>query len=167
MDKAKKYILIYGLAGDEYLAKLPRRENYLIPETRPGLLGAEALLPKFREYKLKATLVSDNMLGIMFSQKAIKEVRLFYFTKDSFGFLSPCGSGAVAILAQAHAVAIDYIKGGIFEYVKFKDSDASSFLGKRIVNYQCSVIQPKDELIPFTAPEEKNGKICKTKAKKK
>ncbi|MDP1853818.1 MAG: hypothetical protein Q8L26_06425 [Candidatus Omnitrophota bacterium] len=138
MGKINTYSLIYGIPCDNFCRE-HKKENILISEMRPQLIGPKILINKLKKAGINSTLISDNALGHMFFTGRIKQVYLFG-SDNKF----PCGAHTVKILADWHKIPVEILKGENAN-TKFLDKDAKTFLGKKVTVKKIRTIAPQNE----------------------
>lgn len=138
MGKINTYTLIYGIPRDSFYQEL-EKENILISEMRPQLIGPKVLINKLKKAGINSTLISDNALGHMFFAGRIKRVYLFGIDNKF-----PCGAQTVKILADWHKIPIEILNGAGAN-TKSLDKDAKTFLGKKVTVKKIRAIAPQNE----------------------
>ena len=132
-----RYLLVYGVPPANQYAYLARAltaekaESILVPEMRPELWGTEVVVPALLERSIPTTLISDNMLGTLFAQGAIKKLCLFYDALTEQGPRAICGAQLIARLARSHRVEVELFQAAADRPLTL-DRDAGSFLGRQI-----------------------------------
>lgn len=142
MAKITKFILIYGLPDKDFYTK-NKNEKILFCEMRPNLLGAKILAENLRKMKIKSTLICDNALGHLFFAKRIKKAYLFKFDGEIF----PPGASVVKILANWHNVPVEILKGEAPKTTCLLDTNAKTFLGKKVTMKKIRAIAPQNEAL--------------------
>ena len=149
-----KYLLIYGVPPPGQYSfllsalKAEEAESILVPEMRPELWGAAVVAPGLLKRKASTTLISDNMMGTLFSHGEIAKLCFFYDSLTEAGAQGICGSLLAVQLARLHSVPIE-----LFNAEEQKgsttDSDVSTFLGERICPAGVAVRSLGSEVIPW------------------
>jgi methylthioribose-1-phosphate isomerase len=149
-----KYLLIYGVPPKNQYAflasalKAEQAQAVLVPEMRPQLWGARAIMPALLERRVPATLISDSMMGTLFAQGEIRKLCLFYDRLTEAGPSGICGSLLAARLARLHNVGVELFSGAE-ERGAGLDNDASTFLGESICPPGVRVRAVGPETIPW------------------
>ncbi len=110
LDELKEGLLLWGLPPRQGIAEIKKQVAaeglcVLVPEMRPHLLGIEVARRLAKE-NIKHLYATDNMLGILFSKRKIKEVLFFYKDLADQKFWGICGSLYACLLAHLHHVPI-------------------------------------------------------------
>jgi methylthioribose-1-phosphate isomerase len=100
--------LIWGYPSVSFL-KATKGNMFFVPEMRPSLAGLVISESLCRENK--TVYITDNMLGILFYKKKIKDIFFFYKYKKNNMYTGICGSLYVYALAKAHNVSIMLYEG--------------------------------------------------------
>ena len=154
-EQRGKYLLVYGVPPENQYAflasafKAEQAESILVPEMRPHLWGAQAVVPKILKRNIPTTLISDNMMGTLFAQGEIRKLCLFYDTLTETGPTAICGSLLAARLARLHGVGIELFTGAA-ERGATLDSDASTFLAKNTCPAGVNIRPVGSEVIPWS-----------------
>ena len=162
IDNAKltgKYLLVYGIPPKNQYAfllsalKAEQAESILVPEMRPQLWGARVVAPALLERAAPTTLISDNMMGILFAQGEIRKLCFFYYGLAEAGPSGICGSLLTVRLARLHGVPIELFNGAP-KTDALMDRDVSTFLGKKICPAGVSIRSIEDEVVPWSLFKE-------------
>jgi methylthioribose-1-phosphate isomerase len=151
---ASKYLLIYGippLNGCDYLTtalKAEQASRLLVPEMRPQMWGVHAVAPALLQHNAPTTLISDNMMGILFAQGEIQKLYLYYTGVDERGPSGICGSLLAVRLARAHGVPIELLASEPITRSHI-DADVSTFLGQRICPRGVSIFPVESEVMAW------------------
>lgn len=154
MKSREKYLLVFGLPRKEnysFLAhalKAEQAERILIPEMRPQLWGARIVARELLKRQLPATLISDNMMGILFAQRQIQHLYLFYSELGEAGPKGICGSLLAARLARAHGVPVELLEAEETSE-RPADFDVSTFLGRKMISPEVAVYPIEKEVLPW------------------
>ncbi|HEX6174367.1 MAG TPA: hypothetical protein VF089_10150 [Candidatus Binatia bacterium] len=149
-----KYLLIYGvppLDQCDYLIsalKAEQASGLLIPEMRPEMWGVHAVAPALLQQNAPTTLISDNMMGILFSRREIRKLYLYYSRLDQQGVSGICGSLLALGLARAHDVPVELLASDSVKRATV-DSDVSTFMGKSICPRGASIFPVQSEVMPW------------------
>jgi methylthioribose-1-phosphate isomerase len=149
-----KYLLVYGVppkSQDSFLIsalKAEQVESILIPEMRPQLWGAQVIAPRLLERRAPVTLISDNIMGTLFSRGEIRKLCLFYDSLTPEGPSGLCGSLLAVQLARLHAVPIELFQSDK-PTVSPLDQDVSTFMGKKVCPAAVAVRPMEMEIIPW------------------
>jgi methylthioribose-1-phosphate isomerase len=154
-----KYLLVYGVPPKEQYPFLisalaaDQAESVLVPEMRPELWGAQIVIRELLERKVPTTLVSDNMMGTLFAQGEIRKLCLFYTGLTEQGPAGICGTLLTAQLARLHGVPVELFSGAQDLEVT-PDSDASTFMGKKICPAGVGIRALEAEVVPWALLKE-------------
>jgi methylthioribose-1-phosphate isomerase len=154
MKTEEKYLLVFGLPRQEHYSflahalKAEGAERILVPEMRPQLWGAKVVARELLQRQLPATLISDNMMGILFAQRQIEHLYLFYGELGPEGATGICGSLLAARLARAHGVPIALLEAEVAQE-RPADADVSTFLGRKILSSQVDIYPIEKEVLPW------------------
>ncbi|HWP60082.1 MAG TPA: hypothetical protein VNL14_19470 [Candidatus Acidoferrales bacterium] len=151
---SRSFVLVYGVPlreGYKHLASVLKAEAaaaVLVPEMRPGLVGARLIARRLAEARIPMVLISDNMMGIFFARGEIRRVLLFCSELTKEGPVGICGFLLAALLARAHRVpvelrAADDGVGGVL------DRDAATFLGRPVCPPGARVRPVTQDLVPW------------------
>ena len=149
-----KYVLLYGLPTVGQYSFLinaleaERAESILVPEMRPQLWGAHVVAPELLAREAPTTLISDNMMGTLFAQGEIRKLCIFYNGLSEEGPIGICGSLLAVQLARLHGVAVEIFEGGDLPD-STPDSDASTFMGRKICSPGVAIRALDAEVIPW------------------
>ncbi|MBM4298997.1 MAG: hypothetical protein FJ143_14775, partial [Deltaproteobacteria bacterium] len=149
-----KYLLIYGVPPVSQYPMLKsaletaQAESLLVPEMRPQLCGARVVARELLDRGAPATLISDNMMGTLFARGEIRKLYLFHDELSEKGPRGICGSLLAAQLARLHAVPIELLDAAP-RPTKPIDTDASTFMGRRICPDGVSLRPIEDETVPW------------------
>jgi methylthioribose-1-phosphate isomerase len=152
---SSKYLLLYGVPRQSQIAsvisalKTEQTESVLVPEMRPELWGARIVARELLERNVPTTLISDNMMGTLFAQGEICKLYLFYTRTTAEGPEGVCGSLLAAQLARLHRVPVELFDNE-HRADSILDSDASTFLGKRICPDGVAVRAADAEVVPWS-----------------
>ncbi|HEX2227208.1 MAG TPA: hypothetical protein VHM64_08700 [Candidatus Binatia bacterium] len=152
--KEGKYLLVYGVPQQSQISSLinalaaEQAESILVPEMRPQLWGAQIVARELLERNAPTTLVSDNMMGTLFAQGEIRKLCFFHTGLTDAGPAGICGSLLAVQLARLHGVPIETFDAGSRSDATL-DSDASTFMGKRICPAGVAVRAVDAEVIPW------------------
>ena len=153
-DASGKYILLYGVPPKSQYSFLiselraDRAESVLVPEMRPQLWGARVVARELLERNVPTTLISDNMMGTLFAQGEILKLCLFYGSLGEAGPRGICGSLLAVQLARLHGVPIELFNGDERSDSP-RDSDVSTFMGKKICPAGVAVRAVEEEVVPW------------------
>jgi methylthioribose-1-phosphate isomerase len=151
---AGKYLLVYGVPPknqDSFLMsalKAEQAESLLIPEMRPQLWGTQVIAPRLLQRQAPVTLISDNIMGTLFSRGEIRKLCLFYDSLNAEGPSGICGSLLAVQLARLHGVPIELFNGDEHKASPL-DHDITTFMGKRITPSGVAVRPIEAETIPW------------------
>jgi methylthioribose-1-phosphate isomerase len=149
-----RYLLVYGIPSganyDDLLSALKAEQasRLLVPEMRPQMWGVHAVAPTLLQHDAPTTLISDNMMGILFAQGEIEKLYLFYTALGEQGPTGICGSLLAVRLARAHRVPIELLAGDAVNRSN-DDADVSTFLGQRICPSGVSILPVGNEVMPW------------------
>ncbi len=116
LDEMEEGLLLWGLPSGQGIAVIKKKVAtaqglyVLVPEMRPSLLGLEITKILTKE-GIEHVYATDNMLGILFYKRKIKEVIFFYKDLRDQHFSGICGSLYVCLLARLHHVPIKTMQG--------------------------------------------------------
>ncbi len=153
-EASGKYILLYGVPPKSQYSfllsalKADRAESVLVPEMRPQLWGARVVARDLLERNVPTTLISDNMMGALFAQGEILKLCLFYGSLGEAGPTGICGSLLAVQLARLHGVPIELFNGDERSDSP-RDSDVSTFMGKKICPAGVAVRSVEEEVVPW------------------
>jgi methylthioribose-1-phosphate isomerase len=102
------------------------------------------------------TLISDNMMGTLFAQGAIRKLCLFYDGLSAEGPRGICGSLLAVRLARRHKVPIELLASETPE-IAGEDRDVSTFLGQKICPMGVSVYPVESEVLPWAIFKDTDG----------
>jgi methylthioribose-1-phosphate isomerase len=148
------YLLVFGVPSQNtysFLAhalKAEQADRILVPEMRPELFGARIVARELLRRDIPVTLISDNMMGILFTHGEVRKLYLFYSGLTERGPQSICGSLLAVQLARAHGVPIE-LQEHERNIEPLPDSDVASFLGQRIITEGISVYPVEQETVPW------------------
>jgi methylthioribose-1-phosphate isomerase len=149
-----KYLLVYGIPPLNqcgYLTsalKVEQAGRLLVPEMRPQLWGVHAVAPALLQHKAPTTLISDNMMGILFAQGEICKLYLYYTGLERQGPSGICGSLLAVRLARAHGVPIELLASEPVTGSNI-DRDVSTFMGKSICPAGVSILPIESEVMAW------------------
>jgi methylthioribose-1-phosphate isomerase len=149
-----KYLLLYGVPPPNQYAfilsalKAERAQSVLVPEMRPGLMGAWIVAPELLKRNAPTTVISDNMMGTLFAHGEIAKLCFFYDSLAPEGPHGICGSLLAVQLARLHGVAIELFSGGE-RNASTADSDVSTFLGEPICPAGVAIRPLGSEVVPW------------------
>jgi methylthioribose-1-phosphate isomerase len=152
--KSAKYLLIYGVPPNNQYAfllsalKAEQTESVLVPEMRPQLWGAQVIARELLSRNAPVTVISDNIMGTLFSQGEIRKLCLFYDDLTEAGPKAICGSLLAVQLARLHGVPIELFSGATKNDAA-SDQDGATFMGKRICPAGVQVPPVEAEVIPW------------------
>ena len=147
-----RFLLVYGVPQANYYKELAdalqteSAESVLVPEMRPELWGAHCLAGELLRRRIPTTLISDNMMGTLFSQGEIS--RLYLCSRGSPGqaVTGITGSLLAYQLARAHGVPIELLESKDVDAPR--DRDVSTFLGQRVLPPGVAIEPLRTEIIP-------------------
>jgi methylthioribose-1-phosphate isomerase len=149
-----KYVLVHGVPAETGYGLLSAAvqnegiQSILVPEMRPQLWGARLVARELARCNVPVTLISDNMMGMLFAQKQIRNLVIFHTGPTASGPSAYCGSLLAAELAYAHGVAIDVHEScRILETAT--DCDVGTFLGLQVAPAAASIYPLEEEIIPW------------------
>lgn len=160
--KGERFLLLYGVpkpSGYSYLLHALKAEKIgavLVPEMRPELWGAHVVSRELLGRGIRATLISDNMMGTLFLQGRIQRLYLFCLGFTPRGPRGICGTLLAVHLARAHRVPVELLESGGAEAAA-PDSDVATFLGERVVPEFVPVHPLDKEVIPWSLLNEPQG----------
>jgi Initiation factor 2 subunit family len=128
--------------------KAEQAERVLVPEMRPQLWGAQVVARELLDCDVPTTLISDNIMGTLFAQGEIRKLCLFYNSLGEAGPRGICGSLLAVQLARLHGVPIELFNGDE-RGDSPRDSDVSTFMGKRICPAGVAVRAVEEEVVPW------------------
>jgi methylthioribose-1-phosphate isomerase len=149
-----KYLLIYGVPPNNQYAfllsalKAEQTGSVLVPEMRPQLWGAQVIARELLSRNAPVTVISDNIMGTLFSQGEIRKLCLFYDDLTEAGPKAICGSLLAVQLARLHGVPIELFSGGAKNDAAV-DQEVATFMGKRICPAGVQVPPVEAEVIPW------------------
>ena len=149
-----KYLLVYGIPPRgqcDYLLsalKAERASRLLVPEMRPQMWGVQAVAPALLEHNAPTTLISDNMMGILFAHGEIRKLYLYYSGLDEQGPSGICGSLLAVRLARSHGVPIELLAAEPVTRSNI-DTDVSTFMGHRICPAGVSIFPVESEVMAW------------------
>jgi methylthioribose-1-phosphate isomerase len=150
-----KYLLVYGVppkSQDSFLMsalKAEQARSILVPEMRPQLWGAQVIAPRLLERRAPVTLISDNIMGTLFSRREIRKLCLFYDSLTPEGPSGICGSLLAVQLARLHGVAIELFQSDK-PMASPLDQDVATFMGKKVCPAAVAVRPVETEIIPWS-----------------
>lgn len=159
LREAEKFLLLYGVPKTSiygYLAralKAERLQTVLVPEMRPELWGAHVLSRELVRRNIPVTLISDNMMGTLFSQGRIQRLYLFYLELTPQGPKGICGSLLASHLAHAHGVQVEILDSEAAQTPPL-DRDISTFLAERVVPEGVAIYPIEKEVVPWRLLKE-------------
>jgi methylthioribose-1-phosphate isomerase len=154
-----KYLLVYGIPPRDqcdYLTsalKAEQASRLLIPEMRPQMWGVHVVAPALLQHNAPTTLISDNMMGILFAQGEIRKLYLYYTGMDEQGPSGICGSLVAVRLARAHGVPIELLTSEPINRSNI-DTDVSTFMGQTICPTGISILPVEGEVMAWTLFQE-------------
>ena len=149
------FVLLYGVPREDSYRRLTsvltaeRAQAFLVPEMRPGLWGAQVVVPKLLEQRLPITVVSDNMMGIFFARGQIRRVLLFGSKPGDDELRGICGLLLAALLARAHGVPMEVLAAAP-ETSAVLDRDVTTFLGHRLCPPGVEAYPVGPDIVPST-----------------
>ena len=152
--KEAKYLLLYGVppkSGYDLLREAVRTEraaSLLVPEMRPELWGAHVVARELLTRELRVTLISDNMMGILFAQGEISKLCFFYSSLADHGPRGICGSLLAVQLARLHGVPIELFSAAE-QNVATADWNVTTFLGRSICPENVMIRPLETEIVPW------------------
>lgn len=158
----ERFLLLYGVpkpSGYSYLLHALKAENVdavLVPEMRPELWGARVVSRELLGCGIRATLISDNMMGTLFFQGRIQRLYLFCLGFTPNGPQGICGTLLAAHLARAHGVPVELLESDGAEAAA-PDSDVATFLGERVIPEFIPVHPIEKEVIPWSLLKAPQG----------
>lgn len=158
-NEGEKYLLLYGVpktSSYAYLAHALKAEGIktvLVPEMRPELWGAQIVSRELLRRDIPVTLISDNMMGTLFSQGRIQRLYFFYLELTPQGPKGICGSLLAAHLAHAHGVKVELLNSEAVEMPPL-DRDISTFLAERVVPEGVAIYPIEKEVVPWRLLKE-------------
>jgi methylthioribose-1-phosphate isomerase len=145
LNQIDKAILVWGPVSKEGLTYLKeQKELVVISENRPYMIGLRHNKPLLEREGIRFVYCTDNMLGILFYKKKVKEALLFYEKKEEGKILAICGSLYFYLLAKLHNVAIKFF---LQEKIDFLNKDASCIDGLVFVSDKDKIIKPEKEWV--------------------
>lgn len=145
LEEINEAILIWGAISKEALSYLKKQKSLVvIAENRPYMIGLNYNCPLLEKEGIKFVYCTDNMLGILFYKKKVKEAILFYEKKERGRILAICGSLYFYLLAKLHNVKIKFF---LQEKIDFLNMDASCINGLIFVSDKEKIIKPAKEWI--------------------
>jgi translation initiation factor 2B subunit (eIF-2B alpha/beta/delta family) len=148
LDEMKEGLLLWGLPSPQAIAAIKKKVAdqglcALVPEMRPSLLGLEVAKRLTRE-GIKHLYATDNMLGILFYKRKIKEVIFFYKELTDHHAVGICGSLYVCLLAHVHNVPIKPLQGEKM----IRSVQTASLLDEYMSFHYNDVLKAEDEVVP-------------------
>ncbi len=149
-----KYLLVYGVppkSQDSFLVsalKAEQAESLLIPEMRPQLWGTQVIAPRLLQRHAPVTLISDNIMGTLFSGGEIRKLCLFYDSLTAEGPSGICGSLLAVQLARLHGVPVELFQSDQRTALPL-DQDVATFMGKKICPTGVAVRPLESEVVPW------------------
>jgi methylthioribose-1-phosphate isomerase len=128
--------------------KAEQASRLLVPEMRPQMWGVHAVAPALLQHNAPTTLISDNMLGILFAQGEIRKLYLYYTGLDERGPSGICGSLVAVRLARAHGVPIELLAAEPITRSNI-DTDVSTFMGQTICPTGVSIFPVENEVMAW------------------
>ena len=160
----ERYLLLYGIPGRSaysYLVQALKGEEgaaVLVPEMRPEMWGVHVVGRELLERKIPTTLISDNMMGILFARDQIRRLYLFYTGLSEKGVMGICGSLLAVRLARAHEVPIELLAAEENKEGPL-DQDISTFLGRRVSPDGVTIYPVEREFLPWPLFRESSAGI--------
>jgi hypothetical protein len=149
LNEMKEGLLLWGVPAGKGIKEIKERTQdnrdlyVLVPEMRPYALGRE-IIRRLQEEGIKHAYVTDNMLGILFYKRKIKEVIFFYKDLIDQNFSGICGSLYVCLLARLHHVSIKPLQGE-----KLIRPAQAALLLDEYMSFRCDDVLPaEDEAVP-------------------
>ncbi len=133
MKKVSNAVLIWGPVsgeGVEYL-KLQAKQ-VVICENRPYLLGLIHNKPLLEKQGIRVVYCTDNTIGHLFYQKAVREIVLFCRRENGI-IKGVSGSLYVWLLAKIHNLPIKIFREAEICWQEIKDKDAGSLGGRPVI----------------------------------
>jgi methylthioribose-1-phosphate isomerase len=158
------FLLVFGVPSQNsypFLAhalKAEQADRILVPEMRPELFGARFIAGELLRRDIPVTLISDDMMGIMFAHGEVRKLYLFYSSLTGNGPQSICGSLLAVQLARAHGIPIE-LQEREQNIETSPDTDVASFLGQRIIADGVSVYPVEQETVPWELFKNDRGAI--------
>jgi methylthioribose-1-phosphate isomerase len=158
----EKYLLVFGVPRRDaydflkHALKAEQANRILVPEMRPELWGARIVAPELLRRNVPTTLISDNMMGILFARGEIRQLYLFYSGLSQTGPQGICGSLLAVRLARAHGVPTELQECAEVAEAPL-DRDVSSFLGQRVIPDGVSIYPLEKEIIPWEFFQDPQG----------
>jgi hypothetical protein len=149
LNEMKEGLLLWGVPAGKGIKEIKERMQgnrdlyVLVPEMRPYLFGLE-VARRLAEETIKPVYATDNMLGILFYKRKIKEVIFFYKDLIDQNFSGICGSLYVCLLARLHHVSIKPLQGE-----KMVRPAQAALLLDEYMSFRCDDVLPaEDEAVP-------------------
>jgi methylthioribose-1-phosphate isomerase len=148
-----RYLLVYGLPQAKHYEELVTAlttepaESLLVPEMRPHLWGVHFLARELLRRGTPTALISDSMMGALFSQGEISRLYLCCRESPGRGITGIAGSLLALQLARAHGVPVELLESSGDVDVA-RDQDVSTFLGQNVLPPGVSIYPLRTEVIP-------------------
>jgi len=149
LSELQEGLLLWGLPSLQGIAVVKEKARadqgvyVLVPEMRPYLLGL-TIANRLQEEGIKNVYATDNMLGILFYKRKIKEVIFFYKELTDHHAVGICGSLYVCLLARVHNVPIKPLQGE----KKIRSALAASLLDEYTRFHYNDMLKAADEAVP-------------------
>jgi len=153
LEEIKRLFLIWGMPSEKGIRELEaavkndKDLSIFVPEMRPYLLGLE-IAKILQRQDIPHIYGTDNMLGLLFYKRKIKETIFFYKHKTKTTFSGICGSLYVCLLSTLHHVPIRTLEGGKINLANFP-KDASSLNGYVFLKSKNAATKAIDEDVPW------------------
>lgn len=152
-DKQKKIVLLHGVCDEGNYAKLAQsakqkdREVFIL-EGRPSLRTVEINARGLCKYRIRPTLIADNMAGFLFAQKRVGEVWMSYFSVDEEGAMCPIGALILGVLAKRHKVPLRIFPASSKPRFLGNPKEIFYFNGRKVAPPKISGYVPLVEWVP-------------------
>jgi hypothetical protein len=150
LSEVQEGLLLWGLPSRQGIAAVKKKARaeqggvcVLVPEMRPYLLGL-TIAKRLEDEGIKNVYATDNMLGILFYKRKIKEVIFFYKELTDNHAVGICGSLYVCLLAHVHNVPIKPLQGEKM----IRSVQAASLLDEYMRFHYNDVLKAADEAVP-------------------
>jgi hypothetical protein len=151
LSELKEVVLLWGLPSRQGITQIKKKvqvdkEVYvLVPEMRPYLLGLK-IAKIFTVENIRHVYATDNMMGVLFYQRKVKEVLFFYKELADHHVVGICGSLYACLLAYLHNVPIRLLQGDTMTRV----AQEASLLDEHIrLQYNDVFKSADDEAVPM------------------
>lgn len=100
--------LIWGYPKESFY-EYTKGKSFFVSEMRPSFAGLS--ICQHLNKANTAIYITDNMLGILFYKKKIKDILFFYKNKKDNLYTGICGSLFINVLAKTHNIEIKFYEG--------------------------------------------------------